>query len=85
LQPRSGALNDLRNRVTQQVVEHVALSRAWVLNRLMRHAQVCLGEIPLRLKVRKGFTVHSTYCRAKDAHVITARDFARFFPSEPTT
>jgi hypothetical protein len=51
----------------------------------MRHAQVCLGEIPLRLKVRKGFTVHSTYCRAKDAHVITARDFARFFPSEPTT
>jgi len=24
-----------------------------VLDRLMRHAQVCLGEIPLRLKMRK--------------------------------
>ena len=31
----------------------VALSRAWVLDRLMWHAQVCLGEIPLRLKTRK--------------------------------
>src|SRR5262245_48518071 len=27
--------------------------RAWVSDRLMRHAQVCLGEIPLRLKMRK--------------------------------
>jgi len=36
-----------------EAVEHVALSRAWVLDRLMRHAQVCLGEIPLRLKMRK--------------------------------
>jgi hypothetical protein len=39
--------------VTNQAVEQVALSRAWVLERLMRHAQVCLGEIPLRLKMRK--------------------------------
>ena len=31
----------------------MALTRAWVLDRLMRHAQVCLGEIPLRLKMRK--------------------------------
>jgi hypothetical protein len=46
-------LKDLRNHVTNQAVEHVALSRAWVLDRLMRHAQVCLGEIPLRLKMRK--------------------------------
>src|SRR5215470_9515353 len=29
------------------------LMNAWVLDRLMRHAQVCLGEIPLRLKMRK--------------------------------
>jgi hypothetical protein len=43
----------LQNRVTTQALEHVALSRAWVLDRLMRHAQVCLGEIPLRLKMRK--------------------------------
>ena len=50
-------LKDLRNHVTNQAVEHVALSRAWVLDRLMRHAQVCLGEIPLRLKMRKA---HST-------------------------
>jgi hypothetical protein len=27
--------------------------RTSVLDRLMRHAQVCLGEIPLRLKMRK--------------------------------
>jgi hypothetical protein len=46
-------LKDLRDRVTSEAVEHVALSRAWVLNRLMRHAQVCLGEIPLHLKMRK--------------------------------
>ena len=32
-------------------------SRAWVLDRLMRHAQVCLGEIALHLKMRKA---HST-------------------------
>ena len=46
-------LKDLRNRVTNEAVEQVVLSRAWVLDRLMRHAQVCLGEIPLRLKIRK--------------------------------
>jgi hypothetical protein len=53
-------LKDLRNRVTYQAVEHVALSRAWVLDRLMRHAQVCLGEIPLRLKMRKAHTTDVT-------------------------
>src|SRR5262249_17395812 len=47
----------LQNQVTNQAVEQVALSRAWILDRLMRHAQVCLGEIPLRLKMRKA---HST-------------------------
>src|SRR5262249_60934777 len=30
---------------------------AWVLDRLIGHAQVCLDEIPLRLKMR---TAHST-------------------------
>jgi hypothetical protein len=45
-------LKDLRNRVSNQAVENVALSRALVLDRLMRDAQVCLGEIPLRLKMR---------------------------------
>jgi hypothetical protein len=39
--------------MTNQAVEQLVLSRAWVLDRLMRHAQVCLGEIPLRLKMRK--------------------------------
>jgi hypothetical protein len=48
--PRIG---ELQNHVTNRAVEQVALSRAWVLDRLMRHAQVCLGEIPLRLKMRK--------------------------------
>ena len=50
---RRAALRGSRNRVTNQAVEQVVLSRAWVLGRLMRHAQVCLGEIPLRLKMRK--------------------------------
>jgi hypothetical protein len=46
-------IRELQNHVTNQAVEQVALSRAWVLDRLMRHAQVCLGEVPLRLKMRK--------------------------------
>ena len=58
-------LKDLRNRVTSQAIEHAALSRAWVLDRLMRHAQVCLGEIPLRLKVRKA---HSTEVTELETH-----------------
>jgi phage terminase small subunit len=58
-------LKDLRNRVTNQAVEHVALSRAWVLDRLMRHAQVCLGEIPLRLKLRKA---HSADVMEQETH-----------------
>ena len=48
-----------------QAVEHVALSRAWVLDRLMRHAQVCLGEIPLRVKMRKA---HSTDLTELETH-----------------
>src|SRR5215468_10217190 len=43
-------IRELQNHVTNQAVEQVALSRAWVLDRLVRDAQVCLGEIPLRLK-----------------------------------
>src|SRR5262249_20013414 len=50
-------IRELQNHVTNQAVEQVALSRGWVLDRLMRHAQVCLGEIPLRLKISKA---HST-------------------------
>jgi hypothetical protein len=46
--------------LTQSCVEQVALSRAWVLDRLMRHAQVCLGEIPQRLKVRKAHSADVT-------------------------
>jgi hypothetical protein len=30
------------------------------LDRLMRHAQVCLGEIPLRLKMRKAHSADVT-------------------------
>jgi hypothetical protein len=50
-------ISELQNHVTNQAVEQVALSRAgsWT-DRLMRHAH-CLGEIPLRLKMRKA---HST-------------------------
>jgi len=46
--------------VTNQAAEKVALSRAWVLDTLMRHAQVCLGEIPLRLKMRKARSMDGT-------------------------
>jgi len=46
--------------VTNQAVEHEALSRAWILDRLMRHAQVCLGEIPLRLTMRKARSTEVT-------------------------
>jgi hypothetical protein len=52
-----------------QAVEYVALSRAWVLDRLMRHAQVCLGEIPLRLKMRKA---HSTDATELETHLPNA-------------
>jgi hypothetical protein len=62
-------LKDLRSRVTSQAVEQVALSRAWVLDRLMRHAQVCLGEIPLRLKMRKA---HSTDVVELETHQLDA-------------
>jgi hypothetical protein len=48
---------DLQTRVTNQAVDQVALSRAWVWDGLMRHAQVYLGEIPRRVKMRKA---HST-------------------------
>jgi hypothetical protein len=50
----------VRSALANQAVEHVALSRAWVLDRLMRHAQVCLGEIPLRLKMRKARSTDAT-------------------------
>jgi hypothetical protein len=53
------------SREYAHLIEHVALSRAWVLDRLMRHAQVCLGEIPLRLKMRKA---HSTDVMELETH-----------------
>src|SRR5215468_319576 len=37
-------IRELQNHVTNRAVEQVALSRAWVLDRLMPHAQVCLSE-----------------------------------------
>ena len=63
-------LKELRNRVTNQAVEQVALSRPWVLDRLMRHAQFieAQGEVVRELKrqllpppapkQRKGATKH---------------------------
>jgi phage terminase small subunit len=42
-------LSEIRTKAAEQV----ALSKAWVLDRLMRHAQVCLGEVPIKLKMRQ--------------------------------
>jgi len=47
-------LNHLKAQVTEKVTEKVALNRAWVIERLMRNARICLGEEKIKIiKVNK--------------------------------
>lgn len=55
----SARVNELRERVANKAVKSAALTKEWVLERLMKHAEICLGGEKIK-------TVRAVKSRTKD-------------------
>lgn len=65
-------LEELQKTVTEKVVKAVQIDRAWVLERLMLNAQICMGEKKIRVtKVKEGQTTE-VEMTARDANAANA-------------